>query len=332
MKFLVALIACIALCAGNAIPLVPGDNSHYVKGESRYIWMQDEEGVPQLVDLEEQVDKSLLNSRNGADNQYWLYTRQNPNNAQILVDGNANSVWNSNYDGSRPLKVVVHGWNGSGNSGVNSLTASAFLAVQDVNVIVLDWRTVASLNYVLAVSGVPGVGRFLGDFIEWLINTAGGDWNNVHLIGYSLGAHVVGNAGRQTGGRPARVTGLDPAGPLWIGNPNALNSNSGQYVEAIHTDGGLQGILIPIADADFYPNGGRNPQPGCSSSACSHARAPEFFASSVRTNHFQGRLCENFNQAQDVQCSGSILNMGNGIVTKRGSGIYGLTTGSSWPF
>lgn len=62
-------------CAGNAVPLVPGDNSHYVEGESRYIWMPDGEGNPVLVDLEEPVDEAYLNSRNGANNQYWLFTR-----------------------------------------------------------------------------------------------------------------------------------------------------------------------------------------------------------------------------------------------------------------
>ncbi|KAM3967707.1 pancreatic triacylglycerol lipase-like [Aphomia sociella] len=318
MKVLVVLAAFIALCAGNVVPTIPGDNSHYVEGKSRYIWIPDGSGVPQLVDLEEPVDHALLNTRNGANNQYWLFTRQNPNNAQILTNGNANSIWNSNYVSSRPLKVIVHGWNSNGNSDMNPLITSAFLAVQDANVIVVDWRALANSNYVTAANGVPGVGQFLGNFLVWLINTAGGNWNNVHLVGFSLGAHVVGNAGRQAGGRPARVTGLDPAGPLWGGNSNALNRNAGIYVEAIHTDGGLLGIFDPIANADFYPNGGRNPQPGCWISTCSHSRAPELYASSVRTNHFQGRLCSNLNQAENVQCTGSILNMGNAIVTKRG--------------
>ncbi|KAJ8736506.1 hypothetical protein PYW08_007162 [Mythimna loreyi] len=332
MKFLVVLAALVALCASSAIPLTPGDNSHYVEGESRYVWMPDGEGVPQLVDLEEPVDEALLNSRNGANNQYWLYSRQNPTNPQVIVNGNANSIWNSNYRANRGLKVIVHGWNSNGNSGMNPQITSAFLAVQDVNVIVVDWRALANSNYITAANGVPGVGQFLGNFLVWLIGTAGGNWNNVHLIGFSLGAHVVGNAGRQAGGRPSRVTGLDPAGPNWGGNPNALNPNAGVYVEAIHTDGGLLGIFDRVANADFYPNGGRNPQPGCWVSTCSHSRAPELFASSVRSNHFVGRSCANLQQAQNNQCTGGTLNMGNGVVSKRGNGIYGLTTGASWPF
>lgn len=65
----------ILVCAANDVPLVPGDNSHYVEGQSRYIWMPDGEGNPHLVDLHEPVDEEFLKTRNGADNQYWLFTR-----------------------------------------------------------------------------------------------------------------------------------------------------------------------------------------------------------------------------------------------------------------
>lgn len=90
---------------------------------------------------------------------------------------------------------------------MNPTITSAFLAVQDANVIVVDWNRVANSNYNTAVRGVPNVGQHLGNFLVWLINNAGGNWNNVHLIGFSLGAHVVGNAGRTAGRRAARVTG-----------------------------------------------------------------------------------------------------------------------------
>lgn len=65
------------MCSGSAIPAVPGDNSGYVEGESRYIWMPDGKGEPHLVDLQAPVDEELLRAaaKNGANNQYWLFTR-----------------------------------------------------------------------------------------------------------------------------------------------------------------------------------------------------------------------------------------------------------------
>ncbi|XP_004932346.1 lipase member H-A-like [Bombyx mandarina] len=332
MKLFIALAGLVTLCSGVAIPTIPGDNSHYVEGESRYIWMPDGEGVPQLVDLHEPIDYELLGSRSGANNQYWLFTRQNQNNRQVLVNGNINSVRNSHYRANRGTVVIVHGWNNNGNTQMNPLIRSAFLAVQDVNVIVVDWHRLANSNYNTAAAGVPDVGRALGNFLVWLINNAGGNWNQVHLIGFSLGAHVVGNAGRQAGGRPARVTGLDPAGPQWGGNSNALNRNAGHYVECIHTDGRALGIFNPSGDADFYPNGGRNPQPGCRINTCSHGRATELMASSVRTNHLVGRRCGNIWEAELSNCNGGTLHMGNGNFGKRGSGLYGLRTRNAWPF
>lgn len=85
--------------------------------------------------------------------------------------------------------------------------ASAFLDVADVNVIVVDWSGPAGGLYTTSVNAVPDVGRHVGYFITFLFNTAGGNWNNVHLSGHSLGAHVMGNAGRQVSGRAMRVTG-----------------------------------------------------------------------------------------------------------------------------
>ncbi|XP_013194664.2 pancreatic triacylglycerol lipase [Amyelois transitella] len=331
MRVFVVFASIIATCIGSAIPRLPRD-SQYVEGKTRFIWLSDGEGVPTLVDLNTPVDEEALASRTGANNQYWLYTRNNPTTAQIITHGNVDSILHSNYVASKPLMVIAHGWTNNGNHQVNTMLTEAFLAAQDVNVIVVDYRTVAALNYVSAVFRVPDVGQHLAEFLSWLIETGGGTWDNVHLVGYSLGAHVVGNAGRAAGGLPARVTGLDPAGPLWQTNRNRLSIGDGQYVEAIHTDGLYQGIYRPIGDADFYPNGGVNPMPGCVDSGCSHARAYQYFASSIYSNHFVGKSCQNIIEAGANRCQGSLLNMGNNILNKRGSGLYGLSTGESWPF
>lgn len=64
--------------------------------------------------------------------------------------------------------------------------------------------------------------------------------------------------------------GLDPASPLFetfsgIVDPEfRLDPTDAQFVDVIHTSGPAFGFLAPLGHADFYPNNGKFPQPGCS--------------------------------------------------------------------
>ena len=60
-----------------------------------------------------------------------------------------------------------------------------------------------------------------------------------------------------------RITGLDPAGPLFGHNASErLDKNDAEFVDIIHTDK-ILGLDLPIGHVDFYPNGGES-QPSCS--------------------------------------------------------------------
>lgn len=58
--------------------------------------------------------------------------------------------------------------------------------------------------------------------------------------------------------------GLDPAGPLFFQfSGDRLSSTDADLVDVVHTCIGLLGYEQPLGDVDFYPNGGRLSQPGC---------------------------------------------------------------------
>lgn len=62
-----------------------------------------------------------------------------------------------------------------------------------------------------------------------------------------------------------RITGLDPAGPLFSLNSTVfLTKKDAEFVDIIHTDGGFYGMSVAFATADFYPNDGVRAQSGCS--------------------------------------------------------------------
>ncbi|XP_068622452.1 phospholipase A1 member A-like [Battus philenor] len=329
MKAKFVIVLCVTVLA-SAIPL---EDKH--KEYQRFVEIPGGDGVMHKVDLEAAPDMELLDeiNRNPANNQYLLFTRRNPSRSQTLVINNESSVTRSNFNARAPTMIIVHGWLSNQNTDINPVIRDAYLRKNDANVIVMDWRRLALSDYVTAVSGVPAVGRGLGQFLAFLNRVTGAPFNSMHLVGFSLGAHIVGNAGRELGGRAARVTGLDPAGPLWQTNSNRLRSSDGVYVEAIHTDGGTLGLGIgsAVANADFFPNGGES-QPGCVTSLCNHNRAWELFAATITHNHLVGKRCTNTVQISANTCRGNDLRMGNDILTKSGSGLYRVNTGRRYPF
>uniref|UniRef100_A0A182T2B6 Lipase domain-containing protein n=1 Tax=Anopheles maculatus TaxID=74869 RepID=A0A182T2B6_9DIPT len=97
---------------------------------------------------------------------------------------------------------------------------------------------------------------------------------------------------------------MDPAFPLYVFEKASqrLSPKDAEFVDVIHTDGGLLGYPWPLGHVDFYPNGGVPLQPGCAQQelaknrwlgvfiGCSHARAWQYFAESLTRP--QGFLCE----------------------------------------
>ncbi|CAB3260702.1 unnamed protein product [Arctia plantaginis] len=332
--FLCFLVA--TLYTASAVPV----NQEFLANDfkyPRYISFPDGDGKPHTVDLEQEVDVALLEeiNRNPANNLYLLFTRRNPSSAQTLIINNENSIRNSNFNRNHPTVVIVHGWLSNQQTDINPTIRNAYLGQGETNVIVLDWRRLALSDYVTAANGVPAVGRGLGQFINFLSSVTGANLNTFHLVGFSLGAHLVGNAGRELRGRVARVTALDPAGPLWNLNRNRVSSDDGVYVEAIHTDGGYTvgglGIGRNVANADFYPNGGIS-MPGCLTNICNHNNAWRYFASTVTRNHLVANLCLTSLQVSTDSCRGRQFPMGNADLRKSGSGMFRVNTGRNYPF
>lgn len=65
------------------------------------------------------------------------------------------------------------------------------------NVIIVNWGVYAFCDYISAsIIYSPAVGKYEADLIRFLCNN-GFEYDNIHVIGHSLGAHIAGLAGKR---------------------------------------------------------------------------------------------------------------------------------------
>uniref|UniRef100_A0A8C2FM74 Phospholipase A1 member A n=1 Tax=Cyprinus carpio TaxID=7962 RepID=A0A8C2FM74_CYPCA len=247
--------------------------------------------------------------------QYLLLTRKNADCASLFTQDclNHTQKHTAYFNSSLPTKVIVHGYRalGSKPSWVSGL-AQALLREEDVNVLVVDWVYGASFAYNLVVENYKEVAVQISVLINQLTKY-GSTLESFHFIGVSLGAHVSGFVGTLFEGKLGRITGLDPAGPMFkSADPfDRLDSSDALFVEAIHTDSDYFGISIPVGHVDFFLNGGMD-QAGCARSRfasmygyviCDHMRALHVYMSALNSScYFIGFPCSNYEEFLAGKC------------------------------
>ncbi|XP_029514609.1 phospholipase A1 member A-like isoform X3 [Oncorhynchus nerka] len=246
--------------------------------------------------------------------QYLLLTRKNTDCASLFSQESLSNN-NSYFNSSLPTNIIVHGYRalGSKPSWVKQL-AQALLRAQDANVVVVDWVYGASFAYNLVVENYKEVAVQISVLINQLQNH-GCKLESFHFIGVSLGAHVSGFVGTLFKGEIGRITGLDPAGPMFKGADtfDRLDPSDALFVEAIHTDSDYFGISIPVGHADFFLNGGMD-QAGCARSRfesmygyviCDHMRALHVYISALNgTCPLTGIPCSSYEEFLKGRCLG----------------------------
>ncbi|XP_048509444.1 pancreatic lipase-related protein 2 isoform X2 [Athalia rosae] len=273
------------------------------------------------------------------DIEYQLYTRRNPGIPNLLVVNNAATLQRSSFNRSNPTVVYIHGY----SERAPGLSAAT---IRD------DWGKLSALPwYITAVRNTRLVGPHVGGMVRWLDAQGAVPMSRVHVIGFSLGAEVAGFMGKSLAPQQVgRITGLDAAFPLYMdtGADGHLTSADATFVDVVHTDGGIFGFPTPLGHADFYPNGGRPPQPGCATDnviysgiiriinqyiACGHNRAWRFYAESVNNpNGFPGSRCIRWRPEIRGNCSwtpDALMGFG---ADRRIRGMFYLRTNAQPPY
>lgn len=236
------------------------------------------------------------------------------------------------------IKVVMHGFQSSGES---MLEKNAWRAARQKfqSLIIVNWEQLAKPD--------PSSGRLyrsaakcaieVGEYLAKCLSTMNVVGKNLHLFGHSLGAHGVGKAGRELAKInivPARVTGMDPAGPCFSHhfkdsfsaklakfglksailpgvnycsegeNLETIGQDSGRYVDIVHSNPGVWGTAVPLGHNDYYVNGGTSVHsecPGDPSSKNAHSYAVKIVVEALRHNKLVKKTKKNKGELAEIK-------------------------------
>ncbi|KAF4525573.1 hypothetical protein B566_EDAN010432, partial [Ephemera danica] len=235
--------------------------------------------------------------------QFFLYTRTTQTEPELLDLTDPLSLIGSNFNVSHPTKVVIHGFGGGRNLSPSPDMREAYFTRGDYNVIIVDYGSLVKEPCLSQIGWGP---RFcalcIAQLVDYLDRVSGTPPSALHLVGYSVGAHIAGLvANYLPDTKLGRITGLDPSVVFYQGSNSSrdLDLTDANFVDVIHTGAGVLGQWGPTGHADFYVNGGTS-QPGCGGTlfqtlSCDHTKVtPYFIESIVSEKGFWAAPCSSF--------------------------------------
>jgi len=211
------------------------------------------------------------------------------------------SLEQSGFNCSLNTRIIVGGYFAKEDEEWIDEVVRQWLTLEPSNVIKVSWADSNRGLYHTAAYNSRIVGRQLSLFLYYLDQMFHINLDRFHLVGHSLGAHIAGFVGSDNEGRIARITGLDPAGPIFVelNSSMRLDPSDAKFVDVVHTNGGTitkgaLGLSVPSGHVDYYCNGG-SVQPGCYFSsvtksiidpvervACNHRRSYRYFIEIIK--------------------------------------------------
>ncbi|XP_076290868.1 lipase member H-B-like [Lasioglossum baleicum] len=264
-------------------------------------------------------------------------------NVDYYNDFNINEIakLSAAYNLNEETVILFHGFKETVDAESVKTIANAYIANTDSNVIAINYsQIVDDKTLIVDVIRVNDFAEAIGHALTKMVNN-GKISKQIHMIGYSLGAQVAAHIKNYFDLPIARITGLSPAGPP-IYSGISLKSGDANFVDIIHTDGGIYGQLHNSGNADFHPNGGLRPQPGCEvfssnktqETNCNDARSWKYYAESIlNPKGFMAIQCFSsavFNLG-NCNLNGAVVPMGYATPTNA-TGRFYLRTLSQSPF
>ncbi|XP_030386745.1 vitellogenin-1-like [Scaptodrosophila lebanonensis] len=268
---------------------------------------------------------------------FQLRTACNKYNYPLLK---ADGMWRSpEFDAKKKVVIMATGWTTTINdTDAIDLISQAYNCRGDVNFVAVDAASFVDTLYTWSAFNTEEIGQSIAKGLVRLLEIV--PVENIHLIGHSLGAHIVGAAGRHlqllTNKTLPRITGLDPAKPCFNEGEvlSGLLRGDAKFIDVIHSNPGVLGKRDPLGDVDFYPSG-LSPLPtGCLSVTCAHARAWRYYAETIfpgNERNFLGKRCSSLTSLRENRCPGIAQPMGYAVPHDL-RGNYFLEVNAKEPF
>ncbi|XP_055548517.1 phospholipase A1 member A [Wyeomyia smithii] len=227
--------------------------------------------------------------------KFYLYTRRTQQAPELIDVLNTESLYRTHWNPKHPVKIVIHGFGGGRNLSPSPDMRKAYFIRGNYNIIIVDYGSAVTEPCLSQIEWAPRFGSLcVSQLVKYLAaHPRGVPPDSMHLIGYSVGAHIAGlvaNYLTPEEGKLGRITGLDPTIFFYAGTNNSrdLDTSDAHFVDIIHTGAGILGQWSASGHADFYVNGGTS-QPGCASStifqtlACDHTKVTPYFIESINS-------------------------------------------------
>ncbi|XP_041988004.1 phospholipase A1-like [Aricia agestis] len=208
----------------------------------------------------------------------------------------------SNTCFNKNLKSMIYafGYTAGPESKITLAILRSYLKIH-FNVFLVDWEKESAsyppylpeaITYTFyAAPNTKKVGKTCGQALNTLAESAL-DLTTTHVIGHSLGAHMMGFCGQELQKYKkimTRLTGLDPAGPVFdYSFTSGIGPSSAKFVDVIHTNPGGEGTVRNLGTVDIRFNCDKPYQPQCANEtsildkvSCSHQSACFYFAEAV---------------------------------------------------
>ncbi|XP_072931664.1 pancreatic lipase-related protein 2-like [Epargyreus clarus] len=294
-------------------------------------------------------DRTLNLDVSGIDVYFYDFSRNDVESFPI-ADAARDILALPELDKVKQFIIFVGGYKSHINKKTEERIRDTFRSYPNSYLIILDHSAYTNdrqgyiKSYERSVRYVNYIGKALGQMLAGL-SEGGISPKSMHLIGHSLGAQILGQAGETfttlTGKTVSRITALDPAGPCFSNSliQEQVRSGMADYVEVYHCNAGGLGTTSVLGDIDFFVNKKGQSQPKCgtplipgvfdSSKAakCNHRACIDIWTATVSNpNWYLAWKCDSYKLFKDGKCANNDVTIAGFWNPGNATGVFYFST------